>query len=389
VSYGTFVGVQVLHRSIFDVMHGEAFSIIDTYAELIAAGETIHVHDAADQYWSDLGTPETLTAGRRVFAVLQSATGQLDEPVQRVTSVFEGAGSTQVTRVQSSRRSVVGVTSPDKPAMNDLIRLTKMLTEHGAPVPAVLDRTPSGAVMEDGGRQLLEVVEHGGETNEIWREAAHVLCRLAEVPVSAFIELRHGEPPVFDRENVLFDLRYFNRHALAADESSALRWSETTCSRTAEIVWSWFADQPQVLMHRDFQSTNLLIDTAGILRMVDLGTLRLGFSLYDLASLAFDIYLPHREHRLELLWSTYAQRFPGADRRVFWGAAWLRLIQATATACRFAPERPFFRQALPNCIAKLQRVISEPEAHPLLNLLPKEITERLSQLVASGFSDRS
>ncbi len=39
ISYGTFCGVQVLHRSIFDVMAGEAFSIIDTYDALIGAGE--------------------------------------------------------------------------------------------------------------------------------------------------------------------------------------------------------------------------------------------------------------------------------------------------------------------------------------------------------------
>ena len=44
--------------------------------------------------------------------------------------------------------------------------------------------------------------------------------------------------------------------------------------------------------HRDFQSTNLVVDAAGVVRLVDLATLRRGFSLYDLASLAFDIYLP-------------------------------------------------------------------------------------------------
>ena len=50
------------------------------------------------------------------------------------------------------------------------------------------------------------------------------------------------------------------------------------------------AAQPQVLIHRDFQSQNILV-TEGRIRLVDFQGMRLGPLGYDLASVVFDPYV--------------------------------------------------------------------------------------------------
>jgi aminoglycoside/choline kinase family phosphotransferase len=191
---------------------------------------------------------------------------------------------------------------------------------------------------------------------------------------------------------VLFDIRYFDRHVMGADEAvvsifpnwrrtGLTRLTDEACERAADVVWSWFEGQPTVLMHRDFQSTNLVVDRTGTVRIVDLSTLRTGFSIYDLASLAFDINLPHREEWLELIVDTFFDRLPGLDRRAFWGAAWVRLLQATATAFRYGGERTFFARAVPTSLEKLERVMREPAAAGLLAELPAEVTGQVMHLI--------
>ena len=52
----------------------------------------------------------------------------------------------------------------------------------------------------------------------------------------------------------------------------------------------WVAAQPQALIHRDFQSQNILA-TGGEIRIVDFQGMRPGPLGYDLASLVFDPYV--------------------------------------------------------------------------------------------------
>lgn len=341
---------------------------------------------------------EILAAGQRVAAAVKAAELHLGEPAGAVQPLFAGAGGKQITRIAFRSRSVVAVSSGSAAQLDELARRTAFLAAHSVPVPAVLARVADGVLLEDGGRQLLEVAGDADADRHFYR-AVGLLAALAAVPVDDFTALCSGAPRRFDRANVLFDLRYFDQHVLGAGASVAAllphwpaigieRWSELTCARVADVAWSWLADQPRVLMHRDFQSTNLVVDGAGTVRLVDLDSLRLGCSVYDLASLAFDIALPPDERRLELLLGSFLALFPAVERRLVWGAAWLRLLQSTATACRYAAERPFFAAAIPNALAHLARVVTEPAAAPLLAELPGEVHDSLVALLEVRLRDR-
>ncbi len=286
---------------------------------------------------------------------------------------------------------MIAVTSPTSRELDKLARRADFLDDHGVPVPAVLTRSDGVVMTEDGGRQLLHALfGDGGSPNDLDSQAVDILVALSKVPIDDFLALEGGAARAFDRENVLFDIRYFNRHVLGAEADAAHSdWRvrhgdpvpDRACEQAAELAWSWFEGQPTALMHRDFQSTNLVVDHQGTLRVVDLSTLRTGFTVYDLASLAFDISLPHDEERLTRLIGIFFGRFPGLDRTTFWGAAWLRLLQATAAAFRFGGENPFFAASIPHCFEKLERVMSEPAAVGLFAELPWDVAEAVKKLL--------
>jgi len=63
-----FSGIHVLSPGILSHFTATgAYSIIDVYMELVAAGEVIACYDATDSRWYDIGTPARLNAARRAF----------------------------------------------------------------------------------------------------------------------------------------------------------------------------------------------------------------------------------------------------------------------------------------------------------------------------------
>jgi aminoglycoside/choline kinase family phosphotransferase len=113
---------------------------------------------------------------------------------------------------------------------------------------------------------------------------------------------------------------------LVARISGAPIWSEI-----AEKLSAW----PRVLVHRDFQSQNVLIDK-GLAHLIDFQGLRPGLAHYDLASLLYDPYVQlapaERSELLGFYLSLGRRNDLGASRAEFDGiyrlCALQRLMQA-------------------------------------------------------------
>ena len=64
-----FSGIHVISRRLFELMtESGAFSIIDVYLRLAAAGENIKAFRADEFYWRDLGKPESVRQASRELA---------------------------------------------------------------------------------------------------------------------------------------------------------------------------------------------------------------------------------------------------------------------------------------------------------------------------------
>ena len=115
----------------------------------------------------------------------------------------------------------------------------------------------------------------------------------------------HGLQPAFDEALYLWEQDYFFEQFLY--RYSALPAHEITTLREKPVfenIRTRLAAQPRQLLHRDFQSQNVLIRDGDPV-IIDFQGLRPGRPEYDIASLLYDPYVPlskeERDHLSELL----------------------------------------------------------------------------------------
>ncbi len=133
------------------------------------------------------------------------------------------------------------------------------------------------------------------------------------------------------------------------------------------------AKLPRCLVHRDFQSQNVIMRD-GAAWLVDYQGLRPGLAEYDLASLLFDPYVAlSRSERHDLL--SYYANLRGLNlpelREVFYLCAAQRLMQALGAYANLSHNlgKTYFEQHIPAGVFNLSIVCEEaPELAPLLTL---------------------
>jgi aminoglycoside/choline kinase family phosphotransferase len=133
------------------------------------------------------------------------------------------------------------------------------------------------------------------------------------------------------------------------------------------------AQRPRCLVHRDFQSQNVIMRD-GAAWLVDYQGLRPGLAEYDLASLLFDPYVKiSRQERAEMLeYYAHLRRLDLSElRAIFYLCAAQRLMQALGAYANLSRNlgKTHFEQHIPAGVANLILVCEEaPELTPLLSL---------------------
>ena len=126
------------------------------------------------------------------------------------------------------------------------------------------------------------------------------LLRLQEATQRAAGACPEAVARTLDRGQLRWETDYFRTRFLAGHLGLDAAAVETLADEFAALNAA-VAAQPRVLMHRDFQSRNILLQD-GRVRLVDVQGMRLGPLGYDAASLLWDPYvaLPQgvREHLL-------------------------------------------------------------------------------------------
>jgi aminoglycoside/choline kinase family phosphotransferase len=108
--------------------------------------------------------------------------------------------------------------------------------------------------------------------------------------------------------------------------------AEKELKRVAEML----ENEPKSLVHRDFQSTNVLWMN-GTLRFIDFQGMRLGPAAYDLASLVYDPYVTFTDDGRRALVALYAKKCGRAEiEKVLPFAAVQRLVQCLGAYGRLA-----------------------------------------------------
>ncbi len=224
-----------------------------------------------------------------------------------VEPLEKGGSDRKFYRIRMGGESMIFIKySNHKEENRHYVAIARFLTTAGVPVPEVYfhDESESLIWMQDLGE--VDLWSHRNDPWPVRRglyqstlDAVFAMHRNATDAVGVCdLELQR----VFDADLYRWEQGYFFEHCLGnffktdAEELAALA-SLPALLEAAERL----ASLPRVLVHRDFQSQNVMIHE-GMAWLIDFQGMRYGLPQYDLASLLYDPYVfLHDSERRDLL----------------------------------------------------------------------------------------
>lgn len=266
-------------------------------------------------------------------------------PVEDTAAEFMGArGSDRVFwRLVYGDERAIAITYDDvvRPENALYAPHARMLSRAGVPVPRVLADIPEKKVLaiEDCGRESLQdiVSSKGVNVVKIYKPVVQALAKFHLEGTKAALAKDAPKlnsafgPDLYKWERDLFEeYSVKGRYAFEGLPSKVV-------SELEGVAMELGKSRP-VLVHRDFQSTNVIFREDRSFAFIDFQGMRLGCAAYDLASLLYDPYIKLEENDRKLLAKEYASAAPElADAvKLLPMAAVQRLIQVLGAFGRLA-----------------------------------------------------
>ena len=346
----TYCGFSLFKAEILEYVKPEGFSsIVEACEKAMMDGKFVKAFTGDDFRWTDAGTTESYIDINRdgddnAFA---------DIPQVKTALVASGGdGEVEFIGVRGSDRvffrapdRVIAVYDDSKRVENAKYAAhARWLAGKGVPVPAVLAdlKDLKTLVLEDAGRE--------GMKFEGYVKSAEALAKFNALD---FSEIENTLEPPMDAAMWKWERELFREHCLEGRFGRELPPdAEAELERVAAVL----EKEPAALVHRDFQSTNVLWRD-GELKFIDFQGMRRGPAVYDLASLVYDPYVKLGERKREAIVKVYADKSGRGDiAEVLPFAAVERLIQCLGaygrlTAAGHGEFCKFILPALENLLA--------------------------------------
>ncbi len=251
----------------------------------------------------------------------------------------------------------------------------RFLRRLGVPVPRVLGDDPVGCVslFEDLGDNSVEVAWPGlsaARRERVYQDVLEVMVRWHEAGARAARTAGLPLMPAFRPTLYRWERAYFAEHML--EKKCGMPGPESAViQRELAAVGAALNRAPRVLVHRDLQSSNVLL-REGRPWVIDFQGMRYGPAVYDLASLLCDPYVSIEPDLRARLLEYYASRcaHPALVRRLFWSGAVQRLSQALGAYARLGsqPATQAFARHIPAALRMMQEALQHGPRCPRLQL---------------------
>jgi len=303
--------------------------------------------------WLDIGNQKGLMKAITLNSQLSTLNSKLE--------VAGSAGSgRKYYRMQANGHSLIlqQSHSEDKD-FERFVRYGKLFGGLGLPTPEIyaVDETEKRVVMQDLGsvrfcdtKQPMLYYPLVLEKLIVWQEASEKAFELDG-------ELANR---VFDENDYLWETSYFAENYLQMEKIPA------DLTELFKNLANMAAKQPRVLMHRDFQSQNVMVKESQI-AFVDFQGARNGSIYYDVASLLWDPYMMLPEQSVEQLFTLWHRANP-LLKNISFETAWenfliaslQRLMQALGAYCFLSKKKGIksFEQYIEPGAQRLREVIN-------------------------------
>ncbi len=226
------------------------------------------------------------------------AEGVLKRPLKDLRAKLIGTGGSdrKYYRLSDNRKpAVLMVCSADDPDFERHIEYTVFFRRHSLPVPEILaaDKNQKKALFEDLGdlslyswlkcRKQPEIIE------DMYRKVIDILVKLHITVSRKSTECPLLVSKIFDYAHLKWETGYFLERfvsgliGMAIPDEKKLNYEMHVLAETVDSF-------QKTIVHRDFQSQNIMIVKNEIPRVIDYQGARVGPPAYDIASILWDPY---------------------------------------------------------------------------------------------------
>lgn len=267
-------------------------------------------------------------------------------------------------RFRADDTSLIAVDAP--PALENnqpFVDATQLLLKNKLPVPEIYHVSMEHGffVIQDFGDQLLLDCLNEKSADALYKIAMHLLLEMQKICPQTL-------PPygseLLQREMGLFSDWYLAKHkGLAIDDATL-----AILSSTYSLLESNALEQPQVFVHRDYHSRNLMVLDADTLGIIDFQDAVHGPITYDLVSLFRDCYIAWPQEKIDQWVAEFYSRLPKPQefneqrfRRWFDLMGIQRHLKATGIFCRlnYRDGKPAYINDIPRTLNYVLQVSSQ------------------------------
>ncbi|RYY78265.1 MAG: phosphotransferase [Moraxellaceae bacterium] len=241
---------------------------------------------------------------------------QLDDTELTIHPLSGDASFRRYARIHSKAKTYMLMDAPpDKEDSQPFVAIDQWLDSHGVRVPHIVakDLAQGFILLEDFGDILLAQVLTDDTVDQYYQQAMDQLLQLQHLPIND-----PAQPlPAYDvdkltQEMSLFDQWFVEKYLnieLTLAEQQLIKHTYDLLANTAVI-------QPQVVVHRDYHSRNLMVLNTGSntntheLGVIDFQDAVVGAYTYDLISILRDAYVQWPAQRVQTWMQYFWQHLP-------------------------------------------------------------------------------
>jgi NDP-sugar pyrophosphorylase family protein/aminoglycoside/choline kinase family phosphotransferase len=193
------------------------------------------------------------------------------------------------------------------------IEYTHFFQEHAIPVPKLLHVEPENmsAIFEDLGDlslySFLKCPREQQETEEVYKRVIDILILLQTAATEHISECPLLQNRVFDYEHLRWETSYFIERFVEGIRNISIRNISALDNEFHKLALK-VDSIPKTIVHRDFQSQNIMIMRGRVPRILDYQGAKIGPPAYDVASLLWDPYYRLEDDMRERLLNYYMKR---------------------------------------------------------------------------------
>src|SRR5438105_1592568 len=310
---------------------------------------------------------------------------RLDLAEIKISPIQKGGSDRKFYRIRCSAEQALILVkyNLEREENRHYVTIANFLTEHRIRVPEIYFHDADDGLiwLEDlGERDLYSYCDESWLVRRAFYESAlDQIAALHALPESVCIEIKQHLPDEFNSELYLWEQNYCFENCLdRLFKIEKAKLAQLASLPALQEIADRLASFPRVLVHRDFQSQNIIIRNSQSY-LIDFQGMRPGLAEYDLASLLYDPYVELTEAERAELIAYYRERqlkngntIDGDFDLKLRLCAMQRLMQALGAYAflGLVKGHKHFLQHIPNALRSLRAAVATIEnLQPLASLL--------------------